>query len=64
MKNVIVKKALAGIGLAVYATGVIGCPITLAIDGHWLFAFASLAVSIFGIPYAVEAVQELFKKSE
>lgn len=64
MKNLIIRKALAGIGLAVYAAGVIGCPVVLAIGGHWPFAVASVAVSVFGIPYAIEAVKELFRKAE
>ena len=64
VKEFIVKKGPAIIGIATYALGAIGSPVVLAIDGHWLFAIASVAVSVFGIPYVVEAVKELFKKAE
>lgn len=62
MKDFIVKKGPSIVCLAAYAVGVIGGPIALACDGHWLFAVTVLAVAVFGLPVTVESFRTVFQK--
>lgn len=62
MKDFLIKKVIPGLGIAVYAFGLIGGMICLFKDGHWPVALSLIPTFIFGAPVVYGCVMELFKK--
>lgn len=62
MRDFIVKKVPAILGLAVYAAGFIGSTIFLCVNGAWPWALTLVPTFVFGAPVVVDCIKELLKK--
>ena len=60
VRDFIVKKVPAILGLAAYAFGLIGSVVCLCVNKQFIFAVGILPTFVFGVPVVLDCIKELF----